>query len=148
MMQRVDILKAEHSDIPDIAVIEQKYIPNGWSEKGFCDWLQNENTVIFKAVCDGEIIGFINGSWVLDEAELLNIAVEEKARRNGVAQMLLKTFEGFLAEIKIKMIFLEVREKNHAAINFYEKHCFEKNGLRKNYYSSPVDNGVLMMKKL
>ncbi len=146
MMQKADILKADISDISDIAAIEEKYIPDGWSEKAFSDWTDNQNTVIFKAVLDGEIIGFANGSWVLDEAELLNIAVAEQARRKGVATMLFEALENYFREKNAEKIFLEVREKNLSAINFYEKHGFVKNGLRKNYYSNPVDNGVLMMK--
>lgn len=50
----------------------------------------------FAAVCNGEMIGFANGSWVLDEGELLNIAVLEKYRRQGLAEILLKTLEDFL----------------------------------------------------
>lgn len=146
MMQKADILKADVSDIPEIALIEEKYIPNGWSEKAFSDWANNQNTVIFKAMLDGEIIGFANGSWVLDEAELLNIAVAEQARRKGVATLLLEALENYFREKNAEKIFLEVREKNLSAINFYEKHGFVKNGLRKNYYSNPIDNGVLMMK--
>ena len=145
-MQKADILKADVSDIPEIALIEEKYIPNGWSEKAFSDWTNNQNTVIFKAVLDGEIIGFANGSWVLDEAELLNIAVVDQARRKGVAAMLLDALENYFMEKNAEKIFLEVREKNLSAINFYEKHGFVKNGLRKNYYSNPIDNGVLMTK--
>ncbi len=148
MKQKADILIADISDIAEIAAIEKECIPNGWSEKGFSDWLQNKNTVIFKAVQNSEIIGFANGSWVLDEAELLNIAVVEKSRRNGIAQMLFDALENYFKEQNAEKIFLEVREKNQSAINFYEKNGFEKNGLRKNYYSNPTDNGVLMMKNI
>ena len=148
MRQKADILMAGQRDIPEIVKIEEKYIPNGWSEKGFSDWLENKNNVIFKAVEDGKIIGFVNGSWVIDEAELLNIAVVEKSGRKGVAAMLLEALERFLREKNAEKIFLEVREQNLAAISFYEKNGFEKNGLRKNYYSNPRDNGVLMMKKI
>lgn len=148
MKQKADILIADISDIAEIAAIEKECIPNGWSEKGFSDWLQNKNTVIFKAVQNSEIIGFANGSWVLDEAELLNIAVVEKSRRNGIAQMLFDALENYFKEQNAEKIFLEVREKNPSAINFYEKNGFEKNGLRKNYYSNPTDNGVLMMKNI
>ena len=148
MKQKADILIADISDIAEIAAIEKECIPNGWSEKGFSDWLQNKNTVIFKAVQNSEIVGFANGSRVLDEAELLNIAVVEKSRRNGIAQMLFDALENYFKEQNAEKIFLEVREKNQSAINFYEKNGFEKNGLRKNYYSNPADNGVLMMKNI
>ena len=106
------------------------------------------STVVFAAVCNGEMIGFANGSWVLDEGELLNIAVLEKYRRQGLAEILLKTLEDFFTEKNITVIYLEVREKNQSALSFYEKHGFIKNGFRKNYYRNPDDNGVLMMKKI
>ena len=148
MTQRVDILKADTSDISEIAAIEQKCIPDGWSEKGFSDWLENKNTVIFKAVSDGKVIGFANASWILDESELLNIAVYENYRNKGIAQKIFIFLEKFLMKKNVKKIFLEVREKNLPAISFYEKNGFVKNGLRKNYYKNPVDNGVLMMKNI
>lgn len=148
MKQRVDILKADVSDIPEIAGAEGKCIPDGWSEKGFLDWLKNENTIIFKAVLGGKIIGFANGSWVLDEGELLNIAVLENYRNMGIAKELFNFLEEYFKEKKAKKIFLEVREKNIPAISFYQKHGFIKNGLRKNYYKNPADNGVLMMKNI
>lgn len=148
MRQKVDILKAGISDIPEIADVEEKCIPGGWSEKGFLDWLKNENTVIFKAVLDDEIIGFANASWVLDEGELLNIAVVENYRNMGIAKELFNYLEKYLKDRKVEKIFLEVRKKNIPAINFYEKHGFIKNGLRKDYYKNPADNGVLMMKNI
>lgn len=148
MKQKADILKADISDIPEIADLEERCIPDGWSEKSFLDWLKNENTVIFKAVLGGKIIAFANGSWVLDEGELLNIAVSKNYRNMGIAKELFNFLEKYFKEKNIKKIFLEVREKNIPAISFYQKHGFIKNGLRKDYYKNPADNGVLMMKEI
>ncbi len=150
MKQRddINIVKCGLSDISEIAELEEKYIPNGWSEDAFSDWMKNEYTVIFKAMTKDDIIGFINGSWVLDEGELLNIAVDENYRKQGIAAMLLEAMEGYFAEKDVMKLFLEVREKNTSAINFYVKHEFIKVGLRKKYYKNPDDNGILMMKKL
>lgn len=148
MTQRVDILKCQIHDIPEISKLEKKYIPGGWSENAFSEWLENNNTVIIKAVLNDKIVGFANGSWVMDEGELLNIAVDENFRKRGIASLLLEFLEKYFMEKNVEKIFLEVREKNFSAIKFYEKHSFIKNGLRKNYYKNPSDNGVLMMKKL
>lgn len=147
MKLKADIIKCGFSQLEKIAEIESNCIPEGWSLKAFEDWFDESKTIVFAAVYGGEIIGFVNGSWVLDEGELLNIAVSEKYRRQGLAEMLLKTLENFFAEKNVKTIYLEVREKNKSALSFYEKHGFIKNGLRKNYYRNPDDNGVLMMKK-
>lgn len=147
MKLRADIIKCGFSQLEKIAEIESKCIPGGWSLKAFEDWFDEKKSIVLAAVYKGEIIGFANGSWVLDEGELLNIAVLEKYRRRGLAENLLKTLENFFAEKNVTVIYLEVREKNQSALSFYEKHGFIKNGLRKNYYRNPDDNGVLMMKK-
>lgn len=148
LRDNINIVKCGMSDISELVKLEEKYIPGGWSEKAFSEWLKNNNTVIFKAVLESRIIGFTNGSWVLDEGELLNIAVDENFRKFGIAAMLLESLERYFEEKGVNKLFLEVREENIPAINFYIKHKFVKNGLRKNYYRNPNDNGVLMIKRL
>lgn len=148
MKLKADIIKCGFDELKKIAEIESKCIPDGWSLKAFEDWYDDKKTVVFAAVCNGEMIGFANGSWVLDEGELLNIAVLESYRNNGIAGELFEKMERFFSEKGIKIIYLEVREKNQPALSFYEKYGFIKNGFRKNYYRNPDDNGVLMMKKI
>ena len=46
--------------------------------------------------------------------------------------------------IRIKNIFLEVRESNQTAINFYKKNKFKEISIRKNYYSKPTENAIIM----
>lgn len=144
MPQRVDIIKADALHIPRIAEIEAECIIDGWSENAFADALNNKNSMILAAVSDGEIIGFLNGSFVLDEAELLNIAVSGKFRRMGAAGSLMERFFEELENLSVKTVFLEVRESNSGAISLYKKYGFEQNGMRKNYYRNPTENAVLM----
>ena len=100
MKLKADIIKCGFDELKKIAEIESKCIPDGWSLKAFEDWYDDKKTVVFAAVCNGEMIGFANGSWVLDEGELLNIAVLEKYRRQGLAEILLKTLEDFFTKIR------------------------------------------------
>jgi ribosomal-protein-alanine N-acetyltransferase len=51
-------------------------------------------------------------------------------------------------ELRIKKVFLEVRESNVPAISFYEKHGFVRSGRRPAYYQSPTEAAVLMMREL
>lgn len=148
MKLKADIIKCRFEELKKIAEIESKCIPDGWSLKAFEDWFDDKKTVVFAALYNEEIIGFANGSWVLDEGELLNIAVLEKYRKNGIAGELFEKLERFFSENGVKIIYLEVRERNENAIGFYKKKGFNKNGFRKNYYRNPCDNGVLMMKKI
>lgn len=148
MTQRADVVRADKSHIRQIAQLEKSCIPDGWSENAFEQALGNPNALIFAAVRGGEVVGFLNGSYVLDEAELLNIAVSEKSRKSGIAGMLVTAFEDELRKLGVKTVYLEVRESNTPARKLYEKHGFKQNGLRKNYYSSPAENAVLMVKMI
>ena len=69
--------------------------------------------------------------------EILAIATIEEYRNKGIAQE-------FLDKIKIKDIFLEVRESNQVAISFYKKNKFKEISVRKNYYSEPNENAIIM----
>ena len=104
MKLKADIIKCGFDELKKIAEIESKCIPDGWSLKAFEDWYDDKKTVVFAAVCNGEMIGFANGSWVLDEGELLNIAVLESYRNNGIAGELFEKMERFFSEKGIKII--------------------------------------------
>lgn len=148
MRQKADILHTQISHIQRIAEIERECISGGWSENALRESFENPNAVFFTAVCGTDIAGFINGSYVVDEAELLNIAVSKNFRRTGIAEMLMKSFEKELLSFGVGTVFLEVREGNVPARSLYEKCGYTQNGLRKNYYRNPNENAVLMKKTL
>ena len=75
------------------------------------------------------------------------MAVDENYRRLGIGSQLIQEFEKNLPEY-INDIFLEVRESNSPAIGLYEKYGFKKISIRKNFYSNPDENAVVMIKKL
>lgn len=87
---------------------------------------------------------FLSIHHVLDEIEITNIATKQK----GLGSELLKKLIEFAESQQVKTIFLEVRESNLQAQNFYLKKGFEKIGQRKNYYHQPTENAVLMALKV
>ena len=103
---------------------------------------------VFAAFRCEKVAGFLILSTVLDEAEILEVAVAGNFRRNGIASELMEEIFDWCGKNGISQIFLEVRESNTAATNYYEKFGFVKNGFRKNYYRDPSENAVLMSKKL
>ena len=46
----------------------------------------------------------------------------------------------------IHIVHLEVRESNGSARRLYQRLGFKEDGFRKNYYTEPVENAVLMTK--
>jgi ribosomal-protein-alanine acetyltransferase len=101
-------------------------------------------------VCHGNphVSAFIEVRQVLDEAEVLNVAVRRNKRRRGLAGMLLQTAFDQLRQSGVTRVFLEVRESNLPAIQLYEKYGFTKIGHRSRYYANPAEAAICMEKIL
>ena len=131
--------------LPAVAALEQVCFPaDPWSEALFREALDNPAVAILLAQGeDGGVLGYAVLSTVLDEGNLDNIAVAPEARRNGIADALLSAIAGFGRE-HLACLMLEVRSSNVPAIALYEKHGFAAVGRRKNYYTSPKEDAILM----
>ena len=99
--------------------------------------IKGDNSFIYVYLIDSKVCGYLIVLDSIDVYEILAIATIEEYRNKGIAQKLLN-------KIKIKNIFLEVRESNQTAINFYKKNKFKEISIRKNYYSKPTENAIIM----
>ena len=99
--------------------------------------IKNNNSFIYTYLIDNQVCGYLMVLDSIDVYEILAIATIEEYRNKGIAQELLD-------KIKTKDIFLEVRESNQVAINFYKKNKFNQISIRKNYYSEPAENAIIM----
>lgn len=81
-------------------------------------------------------VGFCLHRFVLDEAELIAIAVDPAFQKQGIATQMLNVLMSELGRVDVANFFLEVRQNNQAAITLYEKAGFRKVGVRKNYYEN------------
>lgn len=78
--------------------------------------------------------GFVLGRVVIDEAELLTIAVPLEQRRKGIGSWLLQSFDQKAADLGAKMGFLEVAANNQAAVSLYKRCGWHMAGRRTGYY--------------
>jgi [ribosomal protein S18]-alanine N-acetyltransferase len=103
---------------------------------------------ILIALRDGEIIGFLVSQNIIDECEILLLAVASNCRRLGVGSSLIHTLSAIKIKLGVKSFFIEVRE-NNAALLFYKALGFEVMGVRHNYYVSDCISSVnaITMKK-
>lgn len=121
-------------DIDYVVRIEQRVQFHPWTKTQFADsMLHHQATVLEK---DKQVIGFCIMQPVLDEANLLLMAVDPQHQGQGYGLAILEDAIARLGE-KCIQIFLEVRESNLAAIALYEKAGFHQIDLRKNYYPAP-----------
>ena len=98
----------------------------------------------FALFLNNEMIAYLNGFTVDSEAELNRIAVLTEHRNKGIGRYLLNEYVNFLKENGCTRLMLEVRETNHPAISLYASVGFKKDGIRKNYYTNPAENAVLL----
>lgn len=126
-----------------VAEIEKRCFSNPWSETAVNAELENHCSEIYIALVDGTAAGYANIYTVLDEMDIVRVAVLPEYRRQGIAAEMLKTV---LAE-KQGTVYLDVRESNHPAISLYKFLGFVDTGVRKNYYTNPTENAILMMRE-
>ena len=139
-----EIVPMDRSHVPQVAALERECFSMPWSETMLEDSLYDSNASFIVAEDEeGNILGYAGLHAVLDEGYIDNIAVEEAARRHGVASALLDVFCRF-GEVNLAFLTLEVRKSNVAAIALYEKHGFQMAGLRKGFYQRPREDAVIM----
>ena len=135
------IIKLTSNDvdyIEQIFSLEKEIFKNSSFNRVYLDTLvKGNNSFIYVYLIEDKICGYLMVLDSIDVYEILAIATIEEYRNNGIAQELLD-------KIKTKDIFLEVRESNQVAINFYKKNKFKEISVRKNYYSEPTENAIIM----
>jgi ribosomal-protein-alanine acetyltransferase len=116
-----------------------------WPKESY-DQAHSSGQIVLIAEIAGQICGFLVARIITDEAEILNTAVDPAHRREGIGTALLEAAITAAQAHNAKSIYLEVRESNSAAISFYRQHGFEKTAERRQYYSGPTENAVVMKK--
>ncbi len=145
MAIHVEMLAEQHLD--DVTRLEQVCFSQPWTRAQLREELDNALARVFVAVDDtGSVLGYGGLHYVLDEADVTNIAVFPTARRQGVARMILNAMDAFCAANGMAFLTLEVRASNEAAIALYCGAGFQQVGLRKRFYSRPTEDALLLTK--
>lgn len=134
--------------LDDVYIIETECFSHPWSKQSIEEELNNETSLFLVAKEENEVIGYIGMSIVIDEGYIFNVAVREKYRNKGVATALINELVTYGKKNNFSFITLEVRESNLPAILLYSKFGFIKAGERKDYYSNPKENAILLTKYL
>lgn len=130
--------------LDEITAIENFSFTCPWSRQSFEAVLSSDGAFIAEAEDSGHTVGFSCVTVIPPEAELMNIAVDEKHRKKGIAASLLDFSIKKAVSMGGETMYLEVRESNAAARHLYEKFGFEIIGIRRNYYTLPRENAVIM----
>lgn len=92
----------------------------------------------------GHLIGYVIFSLVIDEMELLTIAVQENLRGRGFAKELMGKMIERGKDAGVKSIYLEVRPTNLVARKLYKGFGFKEISIRKGYYKDNNEDAIVM----
>ena len=135
---------AEEKDLQAIVEIESAAMSCPWSLKSYEEAVASDHAFVMVAESDGQIAGFSVFYLTPPESELPDIVVAEAFRGQGLGKALLEHSIQELKTRDIDTIFLEVRVSNTPARKLYESFGFEQIGIRKYFYSDPVEDAICM----
>ena len=142
----VKITPMTEADIAQVAALERACFSDPWPESVLENELQNELSLWLVAKQDGEVVAYVGSQSVLDEADMMNLAVRESARRQGIAKALVLALCRELSQKGVQSLTLEVRDSNEPAIRLYEALGFLQVGKRPNYYFHPREDARILRK--
>jgi len=134
------------ADLDEVLAIESDCYPTPWTAQQFKDELQNSVASILLCERETKIVGYICYWLIVDEMQILNVAVAPQARRNGIAEQLLNRAFSDCQQRGLTVAWLEVRAGNSGAITLYRNNGFRTDGVRRGYYRDGED-ALLMVKE-
>ncbi|MEE1319200.1 MAG: ribosomal protein S18-alanine N-acetyltransferase, partial [Ruminococcus sp.] len=132
--------------LESVYIIETECFSHPWSRESLESEIENQTSHFLVAIENNEVVGYIGMSIVIDEGYIFNVAVKENSRNKGVATALINELVTYGKKNNFCFITLEVRESNEPARSLYSKFGFIKVGERKDYYTDPKENAILMTK--
>ena len=141
------MIPMNESHVAQVAALEKLCFSDPWSETSIASELENHLSLWLIAEENGAVCGYVGSQTVLDETDMMNIAVRPDCRRKGIAAALIAELVSRLKARGSRILRLEVRESNLPAIALYKAMGFTQLGLRKNYYRNPKENALILGKQ-
>ena len=140
----IEIVRMNESHVAAVAELEKQNFSEPWPDIAVRGELTNKLSLWLVAQEDGAVVGYVGSQTVLQEADMMNIAVADTHRRRGIARMLV---EELIRQLDAYQLTLEVRASNAPAIALYEALGFHQVGLRRNYYRNPKEDALILRKE-
>ena len=136
------VVPMEERHLAALAEIEKACFHAPWS----ADMLREElgKGIFLVAEQDGAAVGYVGCQTVLDEGYITNVAVSPACRRQGIGRALVRALVSHARSQGLTFVTLEARASNAPAIALYEGAGFRRVGVRRNFYTAPTEDAVLM----
>ena len=141
------IIKMNENHVSQVAELEKVCFSDPWSENSVASELNNKLSLWLVAVEGDAVLGYIGSQTVMDETDMMNVAVHPDFRRKGIAEALVNGLVEHLKTMGSHCLTLEVRASNAPAIALYGKLGFAEIGRRRNYYRNPREDALILRKE-
>jgi ribosomal-protein-alanine N-acetyltransferase len=137
------------TDLDTILEIERASFVNPWTREMYLAELENKGVSYCYVVRSPshELVGFCSFWRVLDELHINNLAVTPAHRGAGAGTALLRDILREGARMGARRATLEVRRSNEAARRLYERLGFSVAGVRRGYYTKPVEDALVLWRE-
>lgn len=146
-MTHYKIVPMEQCHVSGVAALEKRCFSAPWSVGSIASELDNPLSLWLVAVCDRTVLGYVGSQRVLDEADMMNLAVAEDARRQGIGKELVSVLIRALNASGVHCLTLEVRASNEGAKALYGGMGFQEIGRRPRYYFNPREDALILRKE-
>ncbi len=145
-MGEIRVLTRE--DTGAVRALENAVFTDAYREDAVRDSILASYALCFGYFEGGVLSGYLLGTAVPPEAEILRVGVAPAERRRGVADALVSAFLSDAGKSGVTRVYLEVRTDNDPAVRLYRKNGFRDLSRRKNYYRDPVADALVMCRIL
>lgn len=142
------IRAASPADGAALAELERRCFSDPWSEESLVEAAASSLGVNLVAEVDGAVVAYLMARVVPPTAEIMNLAVDQPYRRQGMAAALLSAALAALAARGATEVFLEVRASNLPAQALYREAGFRPMGIRAAYYEAPREDALVLRRAL
>ena len=143
----IELVPMTEAHVARVAALEQVCFSDPWSENSVRSELDNPLSTWLVALEGETVLGYVGSQTVLDEADIMNVAVAPEHRRQGVARLLLERLEQALRSRNVHSLTLEVRASNEPAKALYASLGYVPVGRRPNYYFKPREDALILRKE-
>ena len=143
MNEPLEIRRLAYVDLPQVVAIERRAFTTPWSLAMFVLELSKSSGICLAGLRDGRVVGYLVCSRYDVVWHVMNVAVDVRLRREGVATALMEHLFG-IADRPGEQYTLEVRTSNAPAIELYERFGFKAAGRRRGYYHDNREDALIM----
>ena len=141
------VIEPYRDELDDVLDIENACFTDPWTKEMFIGAIGGEYTYFTLARDSGKICGYLLALIYPPEAEIMSIAVHPDCMGKGIGAALITEFISQSEARGSEAIYLEVRKSNERALRLYNKFDFVPVGIRKNYYSNPREDAIVMVRQ-